>query len=61
MCYTVAKHPYFEAAIIVIIVLSSVLLAIDDTSGEDSWRKPVDAVFTAVFCLEVVLKVLVLF
>ncbi len=56
-------HKVFEATIIILILASSILLAIenplDDPNGQKTFTLEVfDAVMTSIFCLEAVMKII---
>ena len=52
-------HRFFERAILVCIVLSSALLALQDPASElPTWQRASDAVFSGFFVVEMLLKVL---
>eukprot|EP00968_Pinguiococcus_pyrenoidosus_P016025 scaffold1505_cov256-Pinguiococcus_pyrenoidosus.AAC.25 len=64
-CLRVIDHPRFESGVMVLIVLSSVALALDDplkdtASPQQRAVYAADLAFTALFTLELVLKVLAL-
>lgn len=60
MCNKIIKHPLFEYFILGIIILNSVVLALDDptTDGPDnSFSTIMDKVFLAIYTLEMTLKI----
>uniref|UniRef100_A0A671VYF0 Voltage-dependent L-type calcium channel subunit alpha n=1 Tax=Sparus aurata TaxID=8175 RepID=A0A671VYF0_SPAAU len=62
-CHNLIHHPYFTNFILIFIILSSISLAAEDPIKSHSFRNIVlgyaDYVFTSVFTVEIVLKMLV--
>ena len=59
--YNIIQHKVFEGFIILVIIVNSALLAIDDPTQENPhWADVLDIVFTAIFTTEMLLKMFAL-
>ncbi|XP_077996994.1 muscle calcium channel subunit alpha-1-like [Glandiceps talaboti] len=60
-CYYICNHPYFANIVLVLILISSIMLAAEDPLNADKKRNNIlnmfDYVFTGLFTIEIMLKV----
>eukprot|EP00057_Strongylocentrotus_purpuratus_P015657 XP_011670131.1 PREDICTED: voltage dependent calcium channel L-type isoform X4 [Strongylocentrotus purpuratus] len=61
LCYNLVNHPYFTNVVLVLILISSTMLAAEDPLDEDKRRNYIlslfDYGFTSIFTIEILLKV----
>lgn len=61
-CYQLCTHPYFVNSVLVMICVSSLLLAVEDPLGNDIQRNEIleyfDYIFTGIFTVEIMVKLI---